>query len=389
MKPLTDSAHYRSFIASRDRALEAILQKYLRAMGQTVSFLRKRTEEVVSHLASHPASHADFKRRRQDLERRLDPFFHMATAQAQYLVQQLRRTTYTLSYAGQAEAISRVLQKKFHYTFNRKDFDEIKNDKSHHGHDPAAQVDLAYSRLLRDVLDAFQMSQVRGDNQADTVERVMGAFPREIDDAKPSRRMAPMKEAAAFLPLGKFRKFGGTFSTDTPPQGPDDAPKAAELSTGTIEKDEWTGILDDYYSEYFPGDSYLRSPYGKIFDTEDGARYAWQLEQDVSEDFVSQVRDGENEAANDQGITDMQWIAVLDNKTDDCCAWRDGLTTSEIEKKLDDQDDDCDDALAPPLHPLCRCRLAPMTDDFPETAQADFGSFDNWLETQADKASAA
>jgi hypothetical protein len=388
MKPLTDSPHYRDFIASRDRAMETILQKYLRAMGQTVSFLIKRTEEVVSHMASHPANHAEFKRRRQELEKRLDPFFHMASEQSLYLLQSLRRTVYTLSYAGQAEAISRVLQKKFYYTFNRKDFEDIRHDDTKLGANPRLQVELAYSRLFRDVLDAFQLSQVQDSPRDETIERVIRAFPRERADSKPSRKMAPMKEAAAFLPLGKFRKYGD-FSTDMPPSGASDEPDLTDLSSGTIEPEEWTGILDDYFSEYFPGDSYLRSPYGRIFDTEDGARYEWQLERDVTEDFVSQVRDGENEAANDQGITDFQWIAVVDDKTDDCCLWRDGLTTEEIEKALKSQhsDDECD-AVAVPAHPLCRCRMAPMTKDMPEESQADFSSFDDWLEHQADLAAA-
>ena len=93
------------------------------------------------------------------------------------------------------------------------------------------------------------------------------------------------------------------------------------------------------------------------------------------------------DAAQENGITDFVWIAVVDDKTDLCCLWRDGLLTSEIQAKLSEHADDdagCDlggDGLVPPLHFNCRCSIAPATDAVPKKPDVDYQSFDQWLET--------
>ena len=115
--------------------------------------------------------------------------------------------------------------------------------------------------------------------------------------------------------------------------------------------------------------------------------YAWEYERDITNDFVYAVREGAIEAAKENGITDFVWIAVVDDKTDACCLWRDGLLTSEIEAKLkehESEDEDCNlggSGLVPPLHFNCRCSLAPATDAIPQKPEVDYASFDKWLET--------
>jgi hypothetical protein len=76
----------------------------------------------------------------------------------------------------------------------------------------------------------------------------------------------------------------------------------------------------------------------------------------------------------------MMWIAIIDDKTDDCCLKRDGLTSTQIEEKLrgEWEKDECQ-AKVTPAHFNCRCRMAPVSDDLPDQAPADFGGFDEWL----------
>lgn len=373
LKPLTESPRYESFIASRDQTLEEILQKYLRALGAPVTWLQHRVHEVVSHVGIHDTDHANLKRRRQELEKRLHPWFEMAVEQSVYLIKNLRRTSYVLSYAGQAEGIGRALGTETKRDLSKSDIHVQIDAKAVFGGDLKMRVELSYSRLMRDVLDAFQLSQVMGSTPTETLERIDRAFPKKIKDTKPSRKLAPMKEAG-FLSDSNYP----TNSTQ------DDV----SISTGVIPQEDWDASLNDYFAEYFPAETYHRSPFGHLFTTDEGDRYEWQIEQDTTEDFVQQVRDGENDAANANGINDFQWISIVDSKTDDCCLWRDGLTTTEIEKELagDHSDDDCD-AVTVPAHPFCRCRMAPMTADMPEESPPDFGGFSNWLDQQ--KADAA
>jgi hypothetical protein len=135
-----------------------------------------------------------------------------------------------------------------------------------------------------------------------------------------------------------------------------------------------------------PADIYKRGPddqtlFYDVTTGEEKERYTWEVEQELTEDFVQSVRSGEQEAAKAQGINDFMWIAILDKATDECCALRDGHSSSEIEDMLDQgklDSEDCD-AIVAPGHFNCRCQSAPMTDDLPERVEIDYGSFDDWL----------
>jgi hypothetical protein len=161
------------------------------------------------------------------------------------------------------------------------------------------------------------------------------------------------------------------------------------FATGVIDQDSWDNAVDDYLLDEVPND---RSPYSKVFDEtkepgEDGhERYQWEVEQQVTDDFVQSVRSGEVDAANENGITDMIWITVIDQKTCQyCCRPRDGMLSAEIEAALKSGKLDADacDALVPPAHPWCRCRVSPATADLPEKAPPDFGPWNDWLAMKA------
>jgi len=121
--------------------------------------------------------------------------------------------------------------------------------------------------------------------------------------------------------------------------------------------------------------------------TEKDTWYVWEFERDLTNEFVKSVRTGQIAAANENGITDFVWIAVIDSKTDECCQWRDGLLISEIRERLGDhrdEDEACNiegDNLTPPIHFNCRCTLAPAAENIPDKPDTGAKSFDEWLET--------
>ena len=123
----------------------------------------------------------------------------------------------------------------------------------------------------------------------------------------------------------------------------------------------------------------VKYKYGGIVKTK--TRYSWEVEQDLVYDFVKSVRKGEIDAAKENGYNEFVWIAIVDKRTDVCCLWRDGLTTKEIEKQLKGRSkkERCNDAVTPPAHPNCRCRLAPVTDALPSKPIKDLGDFETWL----------
>lgn len=367
-KPLTESPRFDAFIRGRDQVLQDILFKYTRAINITLEFLKQHCVATASHIALHGLHRENLRKNREEFEKRIKPWFDAATTQATMLVDQLRRTTYVLSYAGQAEAIARALGKRTKVDLSKHDIFLIANQEMPSGGKPHLRIELAYTRLKQDVLDAFHLSQVLESPVDETIDRIERAFPKSKKVKSFKKIMAPMRESAR------------------------DDEDDIELSVGTIEPEDWATALEDYKSDVLPAEDYHRSPYDKIFYSavdDEGeittyTRYEWEVENEMTQDFVSRVRDGEIDAANDNGIDEFQWIAIIDDKTDECCEWRDGLTTREIEDELDgDHSDDECDATTPPAHFNCRCRLAPMTKDWPEETPPDFGSFDDWLDEKA------
>ena len=159
-----------------------------------------------------------------------------------------------------------------------------------------------------------------------------------------------------------------------------------------LDSETWDGIVNDYAADY---GQVNRSPEGitdavNPFNDEpitDSLQtryyYEWEIERDATHDFVKLVRDGQVDAAKENGITDFIWIAILDDRTcEKCCEWRNGLSSSMIEKRLkeDAELEDACDAIVPPAHFNCRCTVAPMTDDLEvyDISQTE-KEFDQWL----------
>lgn len=376
MKPaaLTSSKRYTDFIAGRDRALGDILNKYLSVLDKTITALKIRCKEVAAHISTENSNPISTLKNRKLFEARIHSWFELAAYNTVDQVTRLRKTSYGISHMGQAEAIGRALGKKTKFHLDSHAFKAAANKEMTHGGTLHARTELAYSRLMHKVIEAFHSSQVLESGLMETLDRIDRAFPPAKKRKRLTKVMAKMKERELpDLPDSEFEDndFDG-------------------FASGVINPDDWENMVDDYLIDEVPVD---RSPLGKMFfgnsstPENDSYVYAWQVEQEVTDDFVSQVRDGEIDAANQNGINDFQWIAVVDNKTDDCCLWRDGLTTTEISAQLNGEHshDDCD-ATTPPAHFNCRCRVAPMTKDIPDETPTDFGSFDDWLDQKAKEA---
>lgn len=365
MKPLTSVPAYEKFIKERDAGLERVLTKYSIQMGGIVDALRTKAEQVASHMLATGRHKDQLKKARQHFQDGLEPYFDMAIARATALVVAMRKTSYVISAAGHSAAIAATLQKPAALHITKLDMAMVAGSESHSGGTIDLRLEIGFHRLLRDIVDAFQLSQVMSSNVTETIERIRRAFPKGQKVSKTKRVMAKMTEAA---------KKKDDDELEMP---------SIEISEEGIDPQTWDVALNDYLEEQIP---FGRAPYDKLFyaeQTDEGietyTRYSWEVEQEMTNDFIDNVRDGENESANQMGIDDFQWIAIVDTKTDECCLQRDGLTTTEIEAKIESGDIDDDCGSSAPAHFNCRCRMAPMSDDIPDTQPPDFQGFDDWL----------
>lgn len=368
-RALTESKAFVRFVAQRDAGLERVLAKYSVEISKIIDSIKLKAKEVASHMLITGIDPSALKRNREAFEHQMRPMFQMAVERTTGLVLSLRRTTFVISAVGQAHAIAKVLDQEPKLKIDRTHIADHKDKEMQLGGDVRSRIDLAYSRLLRDLIDALQMSQTMGESPKETLSRIERASPRAVAQKRAKRVMARMSESGS-VPVGTFR--GGS-------QGFDD-------DLMFFSPDEWDQAVEDYLADEVP---FGRAPYDKVFyaeQTDEGietyTRYQWQVEQEVTDDFIDSVRDGENEAANQAGIDDFQWLAITDSKTDECCFDRDGLTITEIEEGLDNgsiDGDECD-ATSAPGHFKCRCRMAPMSKDMPEESEPDFGAFDAWIE---------
>lgn len=386
-KALTASPRYRSFVTARDQTLESILSKYLNSADFILSALLRRTQEIVSF---HHARGAIDVRLSPRIQAEIEQAFQGAEQDLVYLFHRMRITVYTLATAGETEAIGRALGKTQRAHLAKPVIQDQLRQETPSGGTITARVNLALHRLRANVIGAIKMGAMHGEAAKDIQARIAKAFPKTKRVSLPRvlRRPKPVREAARDPMNPVYQLFPGQSVADTSPD--ETAEETVTMTTGVIDSQAWQTVLEDYQSDMIPGP---RGPFDKMVTFDIGTegdvtfreRYEWELEQEMTQDFVQNVRDGQVDAANENGIEDFQWIAVIDSHTDLCCSVRDGLSSSEIESGLSNGDIDGDecDSIVPPAHFNCRCTLAPISQDLPDVAPPDFGSFDDWLEGKA------
>lgn len=361
---LADSSHYSAFVKARDRALDSLLQKARLEISDILRGTFRRVLEIVSHQYPQIPETLYFTKSAThvmaSMDHSLSQLFEQSASEITARVEKLRRQSYLLAHAGETEAIARATGKPMRAMLYSSKLTDQSKKKTDRNEVLRSRILLGLNRIKRDILDAIETSRVMESPITDALERVEKSFP-ESRQVKLARRTLMESES-------------------------DDAEEEARSqSIRFVDSFEWQELVDEYRKDFIPKHREPTKPFDKpLTGDEYNGLYAWEVEQEITHDFVTQVRDGQNDAATENGITDFVWIAVVDDKTDACCLWRDGLTTSEIQEQLDqhsDEDSDCDadNVVVPPAHFGCRCRAAPFTDQMPDVPPSVSGDFESWL----------
>jgi len=363
----TDSPAYRSFIKDRDDALETL---FVRAIHEANDLLRRamsRAVEIVAYRFGQVESDDMLtirgRRNTEAIDRDVGIEFSLAARHIAKTIEEMNAAAYALALTGEAEAIGRALKIPTKHDVTKASAKAISSEDME-GESIEGRVFLAFSRIRRDIMDAVELARVKQETTGEAIERVKRALPKARKVKRPKKKLGKVTEADALIAPKKLSDV---------------------FAFGFVDDETWAQVVTQILEPYVPK---WRGP-ETVFDleTEDLTEewYGWEVEQYLANEFVDKVRSGEDAGAKQNGIRDMVWIAVIDDKTDPCCAWRDGLTSSEIEKKLSaglHKDDDCR-VIVPPAHFNCRCRMAPLLDvqdsgEF-ELPASNAKEFDEWL----------
>lgn len=368
-KNLSQSKTYRDFTRAREEALERLLAKYRAEISDmTGEFI---TSLMIAVRELHPAftSDCDNGTAAEGIPARMKPRVEMMSRHYRKLVHRIRVTSNALAKAGEIEAISRSMNKRHELKFSNFNALALQGAPAVSGGAVEARARMYFDRLVRKVASQAQAVGLIRDSDGKPLSRedFMARVATVLPKAKPVPDRITLKRVQA-------REAG--------------KPQAEEpmAMLGFMDRTTYDMILNDYLEEYVPRGrspadvaeiARVVMPNGRM---KDKVVYEWEIEREATNEFIAAVRHGQVQAANDAGINDFVWIAVLDNRTDECCEKRDGLLTSEIKLKLDGAwaDDECQ-AIVPPAHLNCRCTLAPATENIPDRPEVDHGSFEAWL----------
>lgn len=347
-----ESPRYRRFIADRDRALETLLNKSRAQMHDVLrgTFATVR-EKIALHFATATpvASTFDGSRFLDAIDKQIGQEFDKSANLIGGILLKLRVNAYTLALAGECEAIGQALDQTVKVEVIRDDIMEYAvEDFAGLGN----RVKYAFDKLRRKLINAIQLSRIDGSTVQEVLERVDRALPSGRFVKRPKKVLRPLKEAA---------------KNKEPKQ---------DLAVGFYDDATWSSMVDDYLKDYVP--TYrMRAP-----DVETDYQYAgWEVERDMTNDFVKSVRDAAKRGAAINGIQDFMWIAVIDETTcDECCGDYgckdfDTLSTKQVEKLTKG------DVVSPPAHYNCRCTIAPLLEYMPELPESNAKEFDEWLNT--------
>lgn len=355
--------YYKKFVNDRDLALEKILRN---ARLQIADVSRGMFLFLTHHYLSN---------------NKFSTVHHQAAVSALQIsdiVKAMRRKAWLLTVSSEAEVMKRIGASDKSMINVRHCPVEILNDEFEAGGTIHDRVFHYLNKIVRKLDNLKALRELQGKTL--TPDDIKSCLPRPKFIRGP--RMA-------LTNLNRLQEANEDDLNDIS----DDEP-AKPMVMDFITEDQWNDILDDYKNEYIPqtrgpdtvfDDKTLRDQGIEPSDRYEDVTYGWEIEQDVTHDFVQTVRMGQSDAANEMGVTDMIWMAVLDSHTDECCDWRDGLLTSEIEAELNkgghdgEECDDSEDGTVPPIHFNCRCALAPATDDLPDPPESNIVDFEDWL----------
>lgn len=381
IKTLNSSPGYRAFVNKRDDALEKILDNTRRRNFDHMNRHLKRVIEIVASrydsikgptgLFSHQAAKQRLASLEQDIQRELE---HLALDLYQELAS-LRKKTYLLAFLGEHRAIHISTNKSTRPQLTAHELEQRSIDSKLYGAEPLRKISFHLSKLRNRICSAVELSAIMDEDVHKAMGRVYLALPK----VKHLPRRAELKR----VKITEAKRTGSDALAIN--LGP------GQKSIGwEIDPETWQQLVDDYQDEYIPVD---RSP-ANVFDIKNPfsdepvrddiptneAFYGWEVEQEITHDFVDQVRQGQIDAANQNGIDDFVVISIVDDKTcENCCGEYGcvdfhGKLVSEVEEMTKGESD------VPPYHFNCRCTLAPASSDLEmvDTTQSE-KDFDEWL----------
>ena len=369
------SRAYTSWIKLRDQALEKLYLNAQRKIDDELRGVFLRVVEMISfRYGTLPADQVMTHRARyaiQGIETAINSEFYKAAESIEKIYKDLKRQSYLLAAAGEAEAILRATGKETGIHINQHDLDTVATTTSQ-GHDILDRILHSFTRVARDLMSSIEYSRIRGEDRQELIPRLLKALPktkrykRARRALKPivreSAKRAPDLEMKAFIPDADWDKMVANYMADFVPdtRGPDDVYDVGDLDT-VVDGSNVYGMPADPEADYVE------------------ERYGWDLERELANDFVDSVRSGQNDAANQNGIVDFSIIAIIDDHTCDSCCGEfgcvdfDGKTTKEVEAMTNGEQS------VPPFHFNCRCTMAPMLDNMPDLEQSNEEEFNQWL----------
>lgn len=280
-------------------------------------------------------------------------------SQVEQIINRMRRNIYAMTVASSGELFARLKEKPTMITHARALEHQAK--KLSTGGSVSDRVVYYLNQIDRRLVSLAELAKLK--EQPLTFEEIQSAFPKLQRTARaPFRRLAEAKHAVA-------------------------KPKP-QMTTNTVTEPEWADVLSDYQDKYIPvnrgpdaidPDQILTADPNQWLSNYHDATYNWELESDVTNDFVETVRAGENDAAEQNGISDFVVVSVIDNKTcQNCCGDYgcedfDGKLVSEVSAMTKGAQK------SPPYHFNCRCSSEPAGDDMPDQPLSNAGSFQDWL----------
>lgn len=359
MENLHQSTRYKSFIQDRNREIEQIALNAQTDVSRLLFEVLDRITGFISHTAIQGISIQNLHYLTKQLDTYTWQQFYYLLPLIVGRIRRMRKATFVLAYISELEGIARATKKTL--PSNRHQFKmKIQSQQDRDtllGQKLDARVWVLLSQLQSNILTAFRRSIAMELGPKEVVDAVKKAYPRVKGYRLPPRTLKPLRESDAGDTEKKEFDFYADLTND----------------------EDWELAVDAYKDTELPSSRFDTSA---AYDEETGyRRYNWELEQEINDDFVRQVRDGQVEAANNLGIKDGVWTSIIDNKTCDvCCLPRNGRTSSEIESMLKSGELDADecDAIVPPGHPFCRCDWVPVAST-DEVEGPDWASFGEWL----------
>lgn len=361
MNTLLDSPKYKKFTQDRNKALEQI---NLNSQLDTSRILFTALDNITNYV-SRMALGRDMNiymvnSLKDSLAGYVGSQFATIVPQIVDRMKRTRKATFILSYLGELEAIARATgqTKPISQAQFKMQIQNAMGDTTVTGKQLEHSIWLSFLKLENEITMAFVRAILNDLSPLEVVQAVKDAYPEVKTYKRPPRAVKPLREAD------------------------DGSGKEFDFYFGLTNDEDWDLAVQAYKDTELPVTRFDQQ--ASTYDPEAGYfQYGWEQEQNATDDFVQAVRAGQVAAAEQMGVKEFVWVAIIDNKTCEvCCLPRNGKTTSEIEEMLASGKLDAShcDARVPPAHPNCRCDTGPVA-SVDEVEGANWKDFGEWLDS--------